>query len=354
MKHDFFIIVENPRMNKRTLLVFGIGLILAFLIFTFVRSNSPQLRQLSGQTMGAIIYNVKYIGLLDDMLQTEVDSVLNAFNQSLSTYIPDSEISDLNNTGKLTFRSPYFYPVLAISKEIFNKTNGAFDPTVGPLINAWGFGPEEQIPDLDSVAVDSLLNMTGFEGLSFNEERATLQENYRLDFSAVAKGYAVDLIGELLEGKGIENYLVEIGGEVRCRGVNKENKSWSLGIEDPTVAIDERELLAIVRLKDFSLATSGNYRNYYEKDGRVYAHIIDPRTGYTTRHNLLSASVFASDCMTADAYATALMVLGPEVSQELVEREDIEAILVFQEEDGSLGSYVSTGIQPFVELNKVK
>ncbi|MDE0470413.1 MAG: FAD:protein FMN transferase [Ekhidna sp.] len=341
-------------MNKSALLIFGIGLILAFLVFTFVRENSPPLQRISGQTMGTIIYNVKYLGSLDDGLQAETDSVLKAFNQSLSTYIPDSEISTLNNTGNLTFRSPYFYPVLAGSKEIFHKTDGAFDPTVGPLIDAWGFGPEKQTSAPDSATVDSLLEVIGFQNLNFNEERAMLPEHYRLDFSAIAKGYAVDLVGELLEEKGIENYLVEIGGEVRCRGVNRRSKSWSLGIEDPTVALNEQELLAIVRLKNLSLATSGNYRNYYKKNGIIYAHIIDPRTGYTAEHNLLSVSVFASDCMTADAYATALMVLGLNASQKLVEQEDIEAILIFRKEDGSLGSYVSAGIQPFVELNKAK
>ena len=341
-------------MNKSALLIFGIGLILAFLVFTFVRENSLPLQRLSGQTMGTIVYNVKYLGSLNDGLQAEIDSVLKVFNQSLSTYIPDSEISTLNSTGNLTFRSPYFYPILAGSKAIFHKTNGAFDPTVGSLIDLWGFGPEKQIAAPDSAAVDSLLAITGFQHLSFDERSVRLPKNYQLDFSAIAKGYAVDLVGELLEGKGIENYLVEIGGEVRCRGVNQENKSWSLGIEDPTVALDEQELLAIVRLKNLSLATSGNYRNYYEENGIIYAHIIDPRTGYTAEHNLLSVSVFASDCMTADAYATALMVLGLKASQRLVEREDIEAILIFRKEDGSLGSYVSAGIQPFVELNKAK
>ena len=341
-------------MNKRALLVFGLGLIIVFIVFTLLRKEEPRLQRLTGQTMGTIVYHVKYMGWMNEVTKEEVDSVLIAFNESLSTYIPDSEISDLNDAGTLTFRSPYFYPVLAKSKEIFDKTGGTFDPTVGPLIDAWGFGPEKQIPDLDSVSVDSLLEMTGFEALLFDEVKATLPENYRLDFSAIAKGYAVDLVGELLEARGIDHYLVEIGGEVRCRGLNDEEKSWSLGIEDPTVEVNEQAILAIVRLKDLSLATSGNYRNYYEKDGRIYAHIIDPRTGYTAKHNLLSASVFSSDCMTADAYATALMVLGLEESKNLVERENIEAMLIYQELDGSLNSYVSSGIQPFLELNNAK
>lgn len=341
-------------MNKRALLVFGIGLLVAFVVFTISRQGAPKTQLISGQTMGTIIYNVKFIGDGSEVLKEEIDSVLHAFNQSLSTYIPSSEISRLNDSTSLAFESTYFYPVLARSKEIFEATEGTFDPTVGPLIQAWGFGPEKQIPQLDSAKVDSLRDLSGFDLVDFDKNGVSMPDFFQLDFSAIAKGYAVDLVGELLEVNGVSNYLVEIGGEVRCRGVNDEDKSWSLGIEDPTVSLDEQKLLAIVRLKDLSLATSGNYRNYYEKDGKIYAHIIDPRTGYTAQHNLLSASVFASDCMTADAYATGLMVLGLEKSKEIISRDNIDAILIYRDQAGALKSYVSPGIQPFVELNKAK
>lgn len=304
--------------------------------------------------MGTIIYNVKYIGFGDEVNQKETDSLLVAFNQSLSTYINDSEISVLNQEGKLSYQSSFFYPVLQMSQEIYETTGGTFDPTVGPLINAWGFGPERQLPEVDSITVDSLLNVIGFNQVRFDDERVSVSQNLQLDFSAIAKGYAVDLVGELLEKKGVENYLVEIGGEVKCKGINQEGKSWSLGIEDPTVQTQDQIPLAVVRLKDKSLATSGNYRNYYEKEGRIYAHIIDPRTGYTAKHNLLSASVFADDCMTADAYATSFMVLGLEESKQIIEREPIEAFLIYQDESGELKSYVSEGILPFVELNMAK
>ncbi len=341
-------------MNKRALLVFGIGLLVAFVVFTISRQGAPKTQLISGQTMGTIIYNVKFIGDGSEVLKEEIDSVLQAFNQSLSTYIPSSEISRLNDSTSLAFESTYFYPVLARSKEIFEATEGTFDPTVGPLIQAWGFGPEKQIPQLDSAKVDSLRDLSGFDRVDFDENGVSMPDFFQLDFSAIAKGYAVDLVGELLEVNGVSDYLVEIGGEVRCRGINDEDKSWSLGIEDPTVSLDEQKLLAIVRLKDLSLATSGNYRNYYEKDGKIYAHIIDPRTGYTAQHNLLSASVFASDCMTADAYATGLMVLGLEKSKEIISRDNIDAILIYRDQAGALKSYVSPGIQPFVELNKAK
>lgn len=338
-------------MNKKALLIFGIGLVVAFITFTILRKDAPLLRVITGQTMGTIVYNVKFMGSGEEVSKEEVDELLVAFNQSLSTYIPDSEISTLNKTGRLTYKSEFFYPVLKRSKEVFEKTEGTFDPTVGPLIQAYGFGPDKQVPELDSMAVDSLLKVVGFAQVSFDESQVSQPASYQLDFSAIAKGYAVDAVAELLEGSGVENYLVEIGGEVRCRGNNDEGKSWSLGIEDPTVERNEQKLLAIVRLKDRSLATSGNYRNYYERDGRIYAHIIDPRTGYTSKHMLLSASVFASDCMTADAYATAFMVMGLEASKQVVATNDIDALLVYQEVDGSIKSYVSEGIRPYLELN---
>ncbi|MEM0940334.1 MAG: FAD:protein FMN transferase [Bacteroidota bacterium] len=341
-------------MNKKALLTFGVLLIIAFIIFTFLRKDTPRLSLISGQTMGTIVYNVKFIGTGEEINKEEIDSVLKAFNQSLSTYIPDSEISRLNLTGSLQYESAYFYPVLEKSVAVFSKTYGAFDPTVGPLIRAWGFGPEKRVSEVDSMEVDSLLDLVGFKKISFDESQVSMPASFQLDFSAIAKGYAVDLIGELLEGKGLSDYLVEIGGEVRCRGVNEAAKSWSLGIEDPTVRLNEQKLLAIVRLKDLSLATSGNYRNYYKRDGKIYAHIIDPRTGYTAKHSLLSASVFAADCMTADAFATAFMVLGLEKTKEIAEQERIEVILVYQDTSGTLKSYVSPGIQPFVKLNKVK
>ena len=145
--------------------------------------------------------------------------------------------------------------------------------------------------------------------------------------------------------------MVEIGGEVRAKGANEKEKTWSIGIEDPLVAQDESRLLAIIRLADKAMATSGNYRNYYRVGGRTIAHTIDPRTGYNTDHNLLSASVFAEDCMTADAYATAFMVLGLNQSMEIAEKEGVDVFLVYQKENGELGSFASAGLEPFIELN---
>ena len=339
-------------MKKIPLLIFGMALILAFAFYTYVNKDVKSMNHISGVTMGSIVYNVKFKGGAT-ILKEEIDQLLTDFNQSLSTYVSDSEISEFNQTGNFSYRSDYFLPVLEISNEVFEATSGAFDPTIGPLVQAWGFGNGKQVPDLDSSMVDSLKSIIGFENVTYDLLSVSMPVNYQLDFSAIAKGYAVDVIGEFLEREGVEDYLVEIGGEVRCRGLNDQLKSWSLGIEDPTVKKDVRKILAIVRLNNRSLATSGNYRNYYEKDGQLYAHIIDPRTGYTATHNLLSASVFAADCMKADAYATAFMVMGLEQSKKVLNQQsNLDAILVFRDVNGKLETYVSDGIKPFVEKNK--
>lgn len=318
------------------------------------RQNAPKLVHISGLTMGTIAYNVKFLDNAEHSdLGVSIKKVLSDLNQSLSTYISDSEISNLNRASILAYESDYFFPVLEKSKKIHSETSGAFDPSIGPLVQAWGFGPDKEIPNLTEVEVDSLRSITGFEKVMFDERTVQLPANYQLDFSAIAKGLAVDLIASELDLRGLENYMVEIGGEVSCSGFNREGKSWTLGIENPMEENGNRKILAVARLKNRSLATSGNYRNYYEKEGKTYAHIIDPRTGRNATHNLLSASVFAPDCMTADAYATAFMVLGTDQSMAIINAQsDLDAILIYRKEDGELGTVVSEGIKPFVELIK--
>jgi thiamine biosynthesis lipoprotein len=338
----------------RKLIFRGIVLIVvlgaAYRLFT----SQPEfeLMHVTGQTMGTIQYNVKYLG--DDVpsYKREIDSILVAFNQSLSTYIPASEISRLNTSGSLDSPSKMFNDVLKRSKTIYETTDGAFDPTVGPLVSAWGFGADKKPAIPDSVTVDSLKQLVGFHKLNIGTT-VIMDKSMYLDFSAIAKGYAVDLVAEFLEGNEFENYMVEIGGEVRTKGVNEQNVIWKIGIEDPMVGMDEQRLMAIVQLNDLSMATSGNYRNYYQLEGRTIAHTIDPRTGYNTTHSLLSASVFAEDCMTADAYATAFMVLGLEGSKEILSNSNLDAYLIYQDSEGELKSFVSEGIAGSLELNKL-
>ncbi len=295
--------------------------------------------------MGPIVYNIKYSDGQKRNFQITIDSLLRDFNQSLSTYIDDSEISNFNTYGELIYSSPYFYPVLSLSKEVFTSTKGAFDPTIAPLVNAWGFGPEKR-RDTENINADSLKNLTGFEKISFDTDEVRGDSNVQLDFSAIAKGYAVDIVSEFLEARGIEDYMVEIGGEVKCLGRNPEGKAWRIGIEDPTVSFENRELFATAIIQKGSLATSGNYRNYYEKEGKLYAHTISPFTGYPVEHSLLSVSVFSKNCMRADALATGFMVLGFEKSLEIVNQMDsVEAFFIYADEVGELIGLATEGVK---------
>lgn len=344
----------NPDPRKRVLrvILFCLAILVLYKVFD---NNEHKLEsvQVTGQTMGTVPYNVKYRMFNPVNYKTSIDSLLRAFNQSLSTYIPGSEISVFNQNDTLVYETYHFPRVLQSSEKVFEQLDGAFDPTIGPLVNAWGFGPDRPMPSLDSARVDSLLDFVGFNEISFNEQYATKQPGVYLDFSAIAKGYAVDLVAEFLAEKGVQHYMVEIGGEVSARGVNAKGNTWAIGIENPLVERDEQEVFLIVKLDGISVATSGNYRNYYEKEGMIYAHIIDPRTGYNAEHDLLSASVFATDCMTADAYATGFMVMGLDPAiQEVKKNKKIEAIFIYRDEDGTIKTYISEGIQDKILKNK--
>jgi FAD:protein FMN transferase len=302
----------------------------------------------SGNTMGTT-YKVVYLDEEKRDFKNEIDSILVVFNQSLSTYIPDSELSRFNQGDSLVFDLPYFLPVLKASKSIYQKTEGSFDPTVGPLVNLWGFGPGG--PQLkDSVNIASMLNLVDFDAITYDsiQVRKTKSGIY-LDFSAVAKGYGVDVIGQLLQDKGIENFLVEIGGELVARGVNEKGELWKVGINRPDETGRADELYSIIALDNRGMATSGNYRNYYEADGLKISHTINPATGRPVSHSLLSATVFANDCMTADALATAFMVMGKDRAIALQEKEkDFEVFLIFSDSVGILRSFASEGIKPYL------
>lgn len=301
--------------------------------------------ELSGTTMGTV-YSVKYLDRRQRDMQSQIDSVLEAFNQSLSTYIPYSEISEFNRGDTLVYRTPFFLPVLKKSREVYEKTHGAFDPTVMPLVNAWGFGPEKKSRP-DSSLIDSLLQLVGFHHISFDEEKTFKnQPGVQLDFSAIAKGYGSDVIAEYLQSQGIENLMVEIGGEIVCRGKNEKGMPWRVGINSPLPTASGEWLYAILELENRAVATSGNYHNYYMEGEKVVSHTISPSTGYPVRHELLSASVVAEDCMTADAYATAFMVLGVEASKKILgENPQLEGYLIFKNNKDSLESFFTQGLR---------
>lgn len=329
--------------NKKSRIYLIVLLIVLFVVYTY-RQNQPREVHVTGTTMGSIAYNVKYLDKDQRIFKKQIDSLLIDFNQALSTYIPDSEVSTFNKKGEVDFLFPYFYEVLSASEVVFKKTNGAFDPTVGPLIDAWGFGDGELIGP-DAEGVDSLLQHVGFEKIQFDKKGLTTdQEGVKLNFSAIAKGQAIDVVAEWLSTQNVSNYMVEIGGEVRAQGNNLEGELWTIGIETP----DEARIGAMfdaIMLENQAMATSGNYRNFRMVNGQKVAHTIDPKTGYPKMQTLLSATVVAPNCMLADAYATACMVMGLERSKLLIEGDpQLEAYLIYTNDQGEIEAYLSPGL----------
>jgi thiamine biosynthesis lipoprotein len=325
-------------------------IILVFIVWKIRQKSGKEERvDFNGQTMGTY-YNVIYLHPQGVSFKQEVDSLLEIWNQSLSTYIKDSEISRFNRSNDLIFESPYFHPVLRRSHEIYKATGGAFDPTVMPLVNAWGFGPEDrEMPD--SLEVEELLKLVGFNYIGFDSIRIWKKKpGVQLDFSAIAKGYGVDVVGEFLHDKGIRNYLVDIGGEITCKGINDRGTPWITGIEDPQVQLTERKVMVVVEVSDKAIATSGNYRNFYVKNGKKFTHTISPFTGYPVQHSLLSATVVADDCMTADGFATAFMVLGADPSIKILDNHpELEAYFIFSDDQGEMKTFMTEGFKAILK-----
>ena len=322
-------------------------MVVAFVVWYVRKSDSSenQNQVIAGRTMGTT-YKIIYCGSENETLGNSIDSLLRVFNSSLSTYDPNSEISIFNTHDSLTFSLPYFLPVLEKSREIVLLTEGAFDPTVMPLVRIWGFGPDDlMLPD--SVVVDSVMNYVGFEKIDFTKNYVRKKENgVQLDFSAIAKGYAVDIVSEFISGKGYQNYFVEIGGEVVVKGLNKEKSlPWKIGITDPESDKLDVRLFGTLIIKDKAIATSGNYFNYYTVEGKKYSHTLNPKTGYPVRREILSASVITNNCMTADALATAFMVIGYEKAISIIESEpELEGIILYSGKNGKIEHYVSRGL----------
>jgi thiamine biosynthesis lipoprotein len=284
---------------------------------------------LEGFTMGTL-YHIKFESKSEQGMKEELESQLIAINNSLSTYISTSTISKVNQSQSVVEVDSLFRKVFLAAKEVYSKTHGAFDPTVMPLVNAWGFG-FDTLSHVDSFVIDSLMAYIGFDKVRLvdNKLEKDLPE-IMLDFSAIAKGFGVDVIAEFLEEKNIANYMVEIGGEVRVKGLNPKGEEWRVGIEKPAKSkSQDQDFDFYASLTDISLATSGNYRNYYMRNGKKIAHTINPETGYPIYNDILSATVLHKECMIADAYATAFMVLGYDKSIEIIEREeDVVAYLI--------------------------
>lgn len=306
---------------------------------------------LTGLAQGTT-YQITYESRKGKNLKKEIESLLADFDLSLSIYHDSSVISRFNRNDSLVEADTWFRTVFDKSYEVYLKTDGAFDITVGPIVNAMGFGITDTLR-VDSMLIDSLMTYVGMDKVSLQGNKLIKQEkNILLDVNAIAQGYSVDVVAAYLDNKRIRNYMVDIGGEVKTKGMNLNNEIWRIGIDRPVEGnmIPGADLQAIIRLDNRALATSGNYRQYYEKDGVKYVHTIDPKTGYSVVSNLLSASVIADDCMTADAYATAFMVFGLERSIKFLnENSFLEAYLVYSDTSGRFQVYRSEGLADTVE-----
>ncbi len=316
-------------------------------------SPPPENYQLAeGQTMGTY-YRITYADSLGRNFQPAFDSLLQDLNRQVSTYIDSSTISRFNRAVDRFELSPadsHFIYNLDRARAVFERTGGAFDPTVAPLVNYWGFGYEEKKPvsRVDSSRIAVLMESVGMEKVRWaGASRAVLTKanpGVKLDFSAIAKGYGVDLLAQWLERRGVQHFLVDIGGELRARGRNPRARFWSVGINVPREGAPMDQLQATLTLENQAIATSGNYRNYYEVDGQKFSHTINPFTGFPERSSLLSASILAADCTTADAYATACMVVGVEEALALVEsRTELEGYFIYSDEAGNMQVAYSQG-----------
>lgn len=329
---------------------------LLFLLAVFVLSCSPDASKLvqNGSAGGALgtSYSIIYLSSEEQDFQKEIDSVFEAVNKSLSTYLPDSDISKINQGDTSIVVDKMFREVFELSKEVNRKTDGYFDPTVGVLVNAWGFGPSTAIV-MDSTAVDSLLSFVGLEKVDLTESNRIKKENPNiyLDFNAIAKGYAIDRLAAFLDEKEISNYLIEVGGELVGKGENRiKGKPWVVGIDDPQIE-EGRRLKILMQLKDRALASSGNYRKFRIDSitGEKYVHTVNPKSGFTKNGRTLGTTVLANTCGEADAYATAFMAMDLKDALEFLSvQRELDAYIVYLDEQGETQEFMTEGFEELV------
>jgi len=324
--------------------------VIAVILFISLRNTRGQYIKLAGLVQGTS-YHITYKSRQGKNLQQEIDSLLADFDRSCSIYLPGSVISRINHNDPTVEADAKLIAIFNKSVEVNRETGGAFDITVGPLVNAWGFGFTAG-SETDSNTIDSLMQFIGMDKVKLSGNKIIKENpNVMLDVNAIAQGYSVDIIAHYLEKLRVKNYMVEIGGEVRTRGRNDKGNIWRIGIDKPLEGnvTPGENLQAILQLDRKSLATSGNYRKFYEKDGVKYAHTIDPKTGYPVISNLLSATVVADDCMTADAYATAFMVIGLNRTIDFLDQhKTLDAYLIYSDEKGQYNVYISKGFSRYM------
>ena len=334
-------------MNKKKL-IWQIPFLMVLIIGTIViLKKQPPFRTNEGLVFGTV-YKITYQHA--DDLQNEIKEAMLEVDNSLSPYNPNSIITRINHNQDTTLNE-HFTHVFELAQQISAETEGAFDITVAPLVNAWGFGFKHSI-DIEPSVIDSLRQFIGYQKIKLVDGKMVKEDpRLMLDCSAIAKGYGVDRVARLLDKKGVQHYMVDIGGEVVVKGKNSRMKTWRIGINKPvedSLSINQ-ELQTILEVSRVGMATSGNYRKFYYKDGKRYAHTIDPRLGTPIQHNILSATVLAKDCTTADAYATAFMVMGLEKAKAFCEQHpELNAYLICAGEGDSYEIYYTPGMEKFM------
>ena len=313
------------------------------LILSKSKEANPEYRSAQGLVFGTR-YNITYLYNTD--LKPEIDYTLSLVDSALSMFNTESTIAAVNRSESIEVHDTLFLKVFHRAMEISDWTGGAFDITVAPAVNAWGFG-FKHAENISQNTVDSLSEITGYRKIHEKDGLITKDDpRIMLDCSAIAKGFGSDMVAAMFRSKGINDFMVEIGGEIVLSGHNPKGRLWNIGISKPvddSLSVNN-ELQTVIPVTDIAMATSGNYRNFYMKNGRKYAHTIDPHTCMPVSHSLLSATVFASDCATADALATSMMVMGLDSAQALCARHpEIQAYLIYQSADGSLGTATSPG-----------
>jgi len=326
-------------------------ILIGLVIISACQTKENKLIIIEGEAQGTT-WHISYISNDGLNHKQAIDSILKDIDLSLSTYVPNSIISRINNNEPDVLVDSYFTDVFNKSLKVSQKTDGLFDVTIGPLVNAWGFGFSKRAL-IDSSSIDSILQFVDYKMLRIKGDKLIKdKQEIKLDFNAIAQGYSVDVLALYLEKNGVKNYLVELGGELIAKG-KKNTENWKAGIEQPLQnTSSERKLEAIIELNNRALCTSGNYRKFYEENGNRYAHILDPRTGFPARQKILSASVLADDAMTADAYATTFMVMGLEQSKQFLEENkdlNLEVFFIY-DENNTWKTYTSESLKNRIKL----
>jgi len=309
---------------------------------------------IEGEAQGST-YHIKYIAERDENLKPAIDSILEVIDLSMSTYRPDSAISKINQGDTTVVVDEHFRKVFEASQQIWQESEGLFDPTVGVLVNAWGFG-KQKISEADlptDKKIDSLRKYVGFDKVALTEKNL-IKKRYTeilFDFNAIAQGYTSDIVANYLSARGIKNYIVEIAGEMYLKGKNTvEDKSWTIGVENPLKPLDDRDLVATIQFTNQGLATSGNYRKVWtDSNGRKYVHSINPLTGRATQSDVLSATVVAPSTMLADGYATMFMVMGLAKSKAFLEKHpDLAVLLVYSDDKHQEATYKTKSFEKLI------